>query len=87
VNIGLQSTSMTVDTTENISIRSAVHPRTFERYMKNIFANGFIIVNSYRVLLVVSVDIIVHAFVFLKVEMSICVAFCATLLAILDLTM
>jgi len=33
------------------------------------------------------VDIIVHAFVFLEVEVSICVAFCATLLAILDLTM
>ena len=79
---------MTMDITENISTRSAVHPLVHSNVTwTNIVANGFIIVNSYRVLSVVSVDIIVHAFVFLEVEVSICVAFCATLVAILDLTM
>jgi len=53
----------------------------------NIVANGFITVNSYRVLSVVSVDIIAHAIVFSEVKVSICVAFCAILHAILDLTM
>jgi len=53
----------------------------------NVVANGFIIVNSYRVLTVVSVNIIAHAMVYSEVMVSICVAFCAILLAILDLTM
>jgi len=37
--------------------------------------------------LFVSVDIIVYAIVFSKVNVSICVAFCVTLLAILNLAM
>ena len=40
----------------------------------NVVANGFIIVNSYRVLSVVSVDIIVHAIVFSEVKVLMCVA-------------
>jgi len=89
VNIGLPST---VDDGghygEYFDSLGRAPTRTFERYMdEHWVANGFIIVNSYRVLSVVSVDIIVHAFVFLEVEVSIRVAFCATLLAILDLTM
>ena len=53
----------------------------------NVVANGFIIVNSYRVLSVVSVNIMAHAIVYSEVKVSICAAFCAILLAILDLTM
>ena len=84
----LQSTSMTMNITENISTRSNVHPLVHSNVTcTNVIANGFIIVNSYRVLSVVSVDIFVHAFVFSEVEVSICVAFCATFLAILDLRM
>ena len=79
---------MTVDITENISTRSDVHPLVHSNATwTNIAANGFIIVNNYRVLSVVSVDIIVHAFVFSEVDVSICVDFYATLLAILDWTM
>jgi len=79
---------MTMNITENISTRSYVHPLVHSNVTwTNIIANGFIIVNSYRVLSVVSVDIIVHAIVFLEIMVSICVAFCAILLAILDLTM
>jgi len=44
-------------------------------------------INSYRVLLVDFDDIIVHVSVFLEVKVSICVAFYAILLAMLDLTM
>jgi len=50
----------------------------------NVVANGFIIVNSYRVLSVVSMA---HAIVYSEVKVSICAAFCAILLAILDSTM
>ena len=53
---------MTMNITENISTRSDVHPLVHSNVTwTNIIANGFIIVNSYRVLSVVSVDIIVHA--------------------------
>jgi len=44
-------------------------------------------INSYRVLLVDFDDIIVNFSVFLEVKVSICVAFYAILLAMLDLTM
>jgi len=88
VNTGLRSTSMTMNITENISTRADVHPLIHVNVTgTNIVANGFTIVNSYRVLLTVSVDIILHRFVFSEVMVSICVAFCAILLAILDVTM
>jgi len=79
---------MTTVVTENISTRSDVHPHAYLSVTwTNIVANGFTIVNSYRVSPVDSADIIVLAFAYFETAIWICVVFYAILLAILVLTM